>query len=111
MYCTNCGNKINKNEKYCTNCGQICNKKNEENIDKTLTEPTVENDNIPTILGIIACVFFWIPLISIPLAVTSIIIGINQKKITNKTSTGTILGIVSLILTTIAIITIILYYS
>ncbi len=104
MYCTNCGNKLDQQEKYCTYCGTACEK--EELETKSINHQN--NDSVTIILGVLACIFFWMPVFSIPLAIISIILGINQKKITNKTSTGTILGIISIILTAIATIALIL---
>lgn len=100
MYCKNCGKKLKKDENYCPDCGT-----------STSTEPpkpkvTKTNTKQTSILiiGIIACIFFWIPVLSIPLAIVSIILGINYKKETNTKNLGVILGIISLFLTAIVII-------
>ncbi len=98
MYCTNCGNKINDSEKYCPYCGEPVLK--EESIKK---ETSTNNSNISTILGILSCVFFMVPLVSIPLAIISIVTGINQKKKSNKFVVGILLGIISIILTVVIV--------
>lgn len=97
MYCTNCGNKLNNKEKYCPYCGKKC---QEEDIDIQKRAPS---NNTSTILGILSCVFFMIPIISIPLAIISIVTGNNERKNTNKFATGIILGIISLLLTILMI--------
>lgn len=100
MYCKNCGTKLKEEENFCPNCGY------------QTTKPTTNNpkkENIPLILGIIACIFFWIPIISLPLAIISIILGINYKKETGKKTIGTILGIISIILSIIEIVLVVLF--
>ena len=96
MYCTNCGNKLPEKAKYCNLCGTATEKNfsisNQSN-----------NNNLSLILGIVSCILFTVPLISIPLAIASIIIGI-QKKESNKTSIGIVLGIISILLTAVSII-------
>ncbi len=107
MYCTNCGSKLEKNEKYCTKCGEPCEKEKEIINQKN---PTNNNDNIPIILGIVACILFWIPVFSIPLAIISIVLGIAQRKETHS-SIGIILGIISIILTCMMVAAIIMLMS
>lgn len=93
MYCPNCGNKINNNEIYCSNCGN------------KITKDT-DNKNINIIIPILACVFFWIPIISIPLAIISIIIGFTNN---NKKPSLIILGILSILLSILEIVIIIIF--
>lgn len=108
MYCPNCGNKIKEGTTYCTNCGAKL-KKETTNHETTRTNPSRNNNgNTALILGIIACVTFWLPVLSIPLAIISIITGKNNQKATGKSTVGPILGIISLVLTTIEIIIIVI---
>ena len=107
MYCKNCGKKLNKGEKYCTYCGEAL----EEEIINEPNQTINSSNNTSLILGIISCIFFWIPFLSIPLAIVSIITGISQKKESNKFSVGIILGIISIILTIIMIFLIIFLFT
>ena len=99
MYCSNCGNKIKGDEKFCPYCGEGL-KKEEINIE---TNNNTNSSNISLILGILACVFFWNILLSIPLAIASIVTGAAQKKKENKSQPGIILGIISIILSTVLV--------
>ena len=102
MYCTNCGNKRENNEKYCINCGTSYIEDNE----KTNNSKTKETS---LILGIISFILILIPLISIPLAIISIITGIKEKKEGTGSSIGMIFGIISLILSIILCVIITLF--
>ena len=102
MYCVNCGNKCNEGEKYCTQCGSPL--EIEESSNNTKTDSSL-------ITGILACLFFSVPIISIPLAVISIIMGANYKKGSGKTSAGLILGIISLILSVLITIVVICFLN
>ena len=102
MYCVNCGNKCNEGEKYCTYCGSPL--EIEESSNNTKTDSSL-------ITGILACLFFSVPIISIPLAVISIIMGANYKKESGKTSAGLILGIISLILSVLITIVVICFLN
>lgn len=112
MYCQNCGKKQENNENFCTNCGTKYRKtENLKNISEETqvssseksSSPQVRTTSFP-IIGIIALIFFWIPIISIPLAIISIVTGNKYEKETNKKTVGKILGIISLILSIIEII-------
>ena len=97
MYCTNCGNEMKEDEQYCTSCGMPRNVKE---------QPIKTSSGIRTtslVLGIIACFLSFIPILSIPLAIASIITGIAAKKEDNKLSIGVILGFISIIITIILI--------
>jgi|GEM_PF-6908250 len=75
----------------------------------------IKRDNMPEvrrdfgiiscILGLISILFFWMPLVSIPAGLLAIIFFLIQtvKKHTGLATTGLILGILGLILTTIFI--------
>ena len=102
MYCKNCGNKCNEGEKYCTVCGNPI----ESNIQNTNNSKN-QND-YPIIFGILACILFAVPLVSVPLAIISIVTGINQRKEEKNATIGIILGIISILLSIIIIIGIIL---
>ena len=93
MYCKNCGNKLNVGDKYCNGCGNDIKENN--NVNRTFKETS--SPNISLIFGIIACCLFFVPFISIPLAIVAIITGITNRK--NQKSTGTVLGIISITLT------------
>lgn len=95
MYCTNCGKKIDSNNRYCTNCGKRVErdtKKNEPNRDNT-------SPNLPLILGVFSLICIPIPEISIPLAITSIFLAIKSKTHNKLETLGVILGIFSIIIT------------
>ena len=106
MYCKDCGNKLNPSDKYCTRCGSNLN--NIEN-NNEINNSSFKETNISLVFGITACIFLFIPLFSIPLAITAIILGIiNRKK---QKITGLILGIISIILTIIEFILIIIFIN
>lgn len=109
MKCPNCNNNnINTNDKFCTNCGTKLDEIKESQ------EETKHNNNdfnnssgdntISLVLGIISCITSFIPIISLPLAIASLILGVNYKKETNSKSSGLILGIIGTVLTIIFII-------
>lgn len=95
MYCTNCGKKIEPNNRYCTNCG----KKLEHGIKKNETNKNNTSPNFPFILGIFSLICIPIPEISIPLAITSIFLAIKSKTHNKLETLGVILGILSIIIT------------
>ncbi len=99
MYCSNCGKKQKNDERYCTNCGVEYQKEGDNNVKKSNSQ-----GNISLVMGIIACVFFWIPVLSLPFAIVSIILGNKYKKETNEKSAGIILGVISIILSVLEII-------
>lgn len=111
MYCSNCGNKLKEKDSYCTNCGikiETENQKYDQAKQENQTKVTKNNNgNTSLILGIISCIIFWLPYVSIPLAIISIILGKNYKKETGSKATGSILGMISLILSIIEIILIV----
>lgn len=99
MYCRNCGNKLKEEENFCRKCGTPRNQK----------EPSKEvsqtnSKNISLVTGIIACFFCWFPIIAIPLAIISIIVGKQYKKETDTKTVGPLLGIISLILSILIIV-------
>lgn len=100
MYCSNCGNKQKSDEKYCTNCGTEYQKEEDTNV-KTNNN---SQGTISLVMGIIACVFFWLPILSIPFAIVSITLGNKYKKETNKKTAGIVLGIISIILSVLEIV-------
>lgn len=104
MYCSNCGTKLREGTSFCPNCGMSCSS-NFQNIHHPKTNQI--NIDASVIIGIIACIFFFMPFISIPLAIISIVLGSKQKSET-KHNTGRVLGIISLCLSIIEIILFIL---
>lgn len=99
MYCKNCGNKLNEGESFCTECGTPC-RQHETPPPSSQNQPK----NISLVIGIIACCLCFIPFLSIPLAIVSIIIGKEYKKTTGNKTAGTTLGTISLILSILVII-------
>lgn len=110
MYCTNCGNKLNQDDNYCTMCGNEI-KRNDVNNGETnqsfSNRSTDNKGNISFVFGILSCIFFWIPILSIPFMITSFIWGKQYKKETGMKSVGIILSIISFILMIIELIAII----
>ena len=101
MYCTSCGKKREQEEKYCTSCGKKFRERKEEFSNKE-TGPKVTNyqSEVPIILtGILSLVFLLVPFISIPLAIVSICLGISYLHKNHKFSIGSILGIITIIIT------------
>ena len=110
MYCMNCGKKVNKEENYCTYCGTPLKEQTKDELNEMNNNET-KKTSTSTILGILSCVFILAPIISLPLAIISIIVGINERKKENNTSTGLVLGIISLVLTLIMSVILILLIS
>lgn len=112
MYCTNCGNKTKEGEIYCSNCGTIIHKETVE----SFNENQPSNSSVPSknnsslIVGIFACVSFWFPIIAIPLAIISIVLGKKQKETSADKSIGVTLGTISLILSIITMVLIIIFF-
>ena len=104
MYCSNCGKELRQGDQFCSNCGNFCHnqeRKNETNSNEN------NHGNISLIMGIIACIFCWLPFLSIPLSIVAIIIGKRHKKATGEKTAGTTLGFISIILSFIEIILIV----
>lgn len=95
MYCPNCGEEVKKGYQFCTNCGYELEKK------EPLTTNTSDNS---TLLGVLSCIFCAFPLLSIPLAIISITTSKKNNNENKKMKPGFILGIISLIISTIQII-------
>lgn len=103
MYCIKCGNELKKEEKYCTNCGTPCEQEEIIENNPQTTKTNTNDTTISIVLGILSCLFFFIPFISIPLAIVSIITGINNQKEEKKFPLVILLGITSIILSILAI--------
>lgn len=121
MYCTNCGNEMNKEDKFCPKCGTPIKEepvaslstspvpkfnsspkenRNESNLATNQKERTL--DITSKILGFVALIFsFLVLIISIPLSLGSMVLGFLYQKRTNKKSIGLLLGIVALIISII----------
>ena len=102
MFCPNCGKKYKVGERYCTYCGNSLETQTANNINKP-------NNDASIITGIFACLFFTTPIISIPLAVITIVLSGKYKKENQTKSAGTVLGVISIILSILTIIAIILF--
>ena len=130
MYCKNCGNKLNENEKFCSNCGMtiesnLNNSKlpnmndnsNNSNISNMNTNSNINNyqqqinsvsgkankwKTISMVLGIIAIVLSFIfYFYTLPLSIIGLIFGIKAKKEDTKNSIGFIVNIVAIAITII----------
>lgn len=123
MICDKCGSKIEENCTFCPYCGckieQVKNENtNEENINNTEEIKVNENNNninninlmsaVDTqsyesiekksiIFGILGFFFF-------PLSIVALCLGSSYKKKTNKSSSGFVLGLVSIILNVVMIL-------
>ncbi len=74
MFCTNCGNKIDSNEKFCTNCGfQVMNANNSSNTPQAEVVSTIKKRNEKWYhrLGVVIYVVAHLPLLFIVPAVWS----------------------------------------
>lgn len=94
MYCTNCGKKVNSGNRYCTNCGKEINHYSENGVSRG-----EKRTSYSLILGIFSIICLPYPVISVPLAILSIIFYFQAKKNHQKENMGIILGILSLIIT------------
>lgn len=105
MYCESCGKKRHNNEKFCTNCGKSypqegSNYYSEEKKINNINNQSQSTSDATIILGVISLVFFFIPILSIPLAIASLIIGIkNKQRLSNLLP-----AVISLIIMALAII-------
>lgn len=101
MYCTSCGRERKKNENYCTSCGHKFEERKEEFQSREIG-PKITNyqSEAPIILtGVLSLVFWYFPFFSITLAIASICLGITYFHKNHKFSIGSILGIVTIIVT------------
>lgn len=99
MKCKNCGATLRKTDKFCGACGK-----------KVVTESKTKNKNSDlsnqqstcTIFGVVGLVLsFFVNILSLPLSIIAIVKGSKLKKITNKTETGFVLGLIGTILSII----------
>lgn len=104
MYCIKCGNEVNRDDKFCTYCGSFL-----LSSDNVSNREDNVSDNMALIMGIFALIFFWIPVISVPLAITCIIKGNEYNKKVNCRSSSTKLGVVSIILSIIFLVLFIIF--
>ena len=72
MYCIRCGNQVRKEDRYCYLCGYCISDDNKK-------ENKSKDKNWSMILGIIACCLFFNPVISLPLAVLSVVFGVRDR--------------------------------
>lgn len=107
MYCPKCGTPLKEKANFCSNCGNNCCSSHTNSSSSTISPKS--SFNLSLIFGIIALCSFIIPIISLPFAITSIVLGHQEQKQTNKTTTGTILGVISLILNILEIIIFIIF--
>lgn len=94
MKCSNCNNEIKTNDKFCKECGCKINKRN------------VSDNSI--IFGIFAILTFFIPVISIPLAIIGISCANSYIRETGNKSGGKALNIISLIFSIITTVFVVL---
>lgn len=94
MYCIKCGNKIKEEDNFCNNCGSI-KESTPNNFNYNKKE---DNDTFCVVFGIISIIMFWLPFISIPLAIIAIINGKKYCKNTTFKSNSMILSILGIIL-------------
>ena len=107
MYCSNCGNQVKSEDKFCERCGIYLNN-NVSNINSNVPNQN-KSTNTSLVLGIIACCLFFIPFISLPLAIIAIILGIINRK--EQKITGVILGITSIVLVAVEVVLITLLFN
>ena len=94
MYCTNCGKKVDSSHHYCTFCGKEI---NHYSANRVSSEK--KRINYSLILGIFSILCLLYPVISVPLAILSIVFNLKEKKNHQKENMGIILGILSLSIT------------
>lgn len=98
MYCKNCGNKIDLNDKFCISCGTEIEKNdvvisnNLEKVDKS------GNDVSSLVLGIFSLVLFFVPVIGLILGIISMILGASYNRKSNNKTVGFALGMSGTIL-------------
>lgn len=105
MYCTSCGSKIEEGNRYCTNCGSVVVGSNVNNNNYSDNS----KGNVSLVFGILAFIFFWIPIFSAIFAIIGIVMGVKYKKETGDRAVGLIFSVIGLILSVIMVIGIVLF--
>lgn len=116
--CNFCGNVLNDTDKFCTKCGAVINDSNvsEQNVNTQTNYNAQANYNVNNasngsavaamIMGIIALIFFWAPIVPIILGVLALVFGIkglNQSN-TLPLNKGKGMGISGIVCGSIALI-------
>ena len=97
MHCSNCGNEIKNDEKFCSSCGTPIKKEQSEGLGIA-----------SMVLGIISLVFcIFLNILTLPLSLTGLILGIVNKAKKGKRISGIILNSISIILSIVIFIFII----
>lgn len=91
MYCKKCGNFVDKNDIFCGYCG------------KKLVEESSGDNDVSLIFGIVSIVSVFVPFVSVPLAIASIVLG-KRGKGKGGGSNGIAVAIISLIISILYLI-------
>lgn len=82
--CNCCGNILNDSDKFCTKCGAVVGQDNVNQSNMNTTQNTYVNNSASNgtaiaamVLGIIALVFFWAPVIPVILGILGLVLGIK----------------------------------
>ena len=111
MYCGNCGSRLELNDKFCQNCGNRVENIAENTANSSASTLNNNNNdsssNAPLVLGIIALVLFWVPVIGLTLGLLALILGLTNKK-NGGNNVPIVLGIISIVITILSFILILL---
>jgi len=105
MKCSKCGAELKEGDKFCGSCGADVvienseEKKVEEDTNTNLNVDVKKEQSTCTIFGIVGlCLSFFINILSLPFSIIAMVKGSKLKKVTNKTETGFVLGLIGTIL-------------
>ena len=114
MFCKNCGQKNEENNKFCISCGLNLNEETKNNVMKTDNNKA----NIISIIGVVLCFIPILNIIGLILSIIALIMNRNYKKTTGKSTNyfvlniiGLIISIIEIMIIIVIIICIIVYYD
>lgn len=104
MFCSKCGNQLNRDDKFCSKCGQSSIEappNNQQNIDNSNASNTTNSMALASII----CAIIGLFIFGIPLGIISLILGImaHKQAVISRSSTkmatwAIILGVIDIIL-------------
>lgn len=103
MFCKNCGQKNEENNKFCISCGLNLNEETKNNVMKTDNNKA----KIISIIGVVLCFIPILNIIGLILSIIALIMNRNYKKTTGKSTNYFVLNIIGLIISIIEIMIII----
>lgn len=97
MFCSNCGTENKKDTKFCVNCGKELKKETKKEVVNNTNNKDESLGTASMVIGIISLILtFLINLLTLPLSITGLVLGIVNKAKGGKKVSGIVLNAISI---------------